>query len=403
MKDVFSVPATRSIFLAQLISVSGDRMFAIALAWWVVSQENLDNREFILGVLLSISTLPMVLSGPLFGPLIDKFSKRSCMMVADIVRLLLMTMLGLLIDQNALSIPLLFALCIPLFALEPLFDAAVSASLSSMSQNPSMLAQLVALESAIPNAGAVIGALFGSIALALWGTEWVFWFNTSTFLISLIFVSTLPVLNTPANCCNVDNFSGGYSFLKNHPEVIQLMVLFAVVNFFIAPLFLYLPLLARDVLQVGGSQLSLLELGFAVGNLALFVYFVAKPKEFFRARWLRFFLVASSAGFLFMLGSTKSLLPMFATLVAWGASFAFVTYLANSSFQRTIPDAFKGRFFAILTSLCTLSVPLSFVCFGFLSSHFSLQELIFSNAACVLFVSFSFLTVPDEHSKTTPD
>ena len=365
MKELFSVSAIRSIFLAQLISVTGDRMFAIALAWWVVSQDDLINREFFLGLLLATSSLPIVLSAPLIGHLIDKYNKRSCMVVADVARLSLMTILGLLAHQGVLTIPLLFALCIPLFALEPLFDSAVSASLSSISKSPLMLAQLVALESAIPNAGAVMGALFGSLALAAWSAEGVFWFNASTFLVSLIFVSGLPVLKVSSDDSDSLNLSGGYSFLKNYPHAVRLMTLFGIINFFIAPVFLYLPLLARDLLKADGSQLGLLELGFATGNLALSGYFFVKPKEFFHTRWLRFFLVASSAGFLWMLGSAKSLWAMFATLVAWGASFAFVAYLASTSFQRTIPDACKGRFFAMLTSLCTLSIPLSFACFGF--------------------------------------
>ena len=399
MREVFSVPAVRLVFLAQLISVAGDRMFAIALAWWVVSKDDLANREFMLGLLLAASTLPIALSGPLLGPLIDKFNRRSCMVVADLGRLFVMAGLGALAHQEALTVPLLFALCIPLFALEPLFDSAVSASLYSISKSPSMLSQLVALESAVPNVGAVVGALFGSLALAVWNVEEAFWFNAGTFFLSLIFVSGLPVLKASSSDHDLENASSSYSFLKNFPVAMRLLVLFGIINFFMAPTFLYLPLLARDVLNGDGTHLGLLELAFAAGNLALFGYFLARPKEFVRTRWLRFFHVASSAGFLWMLGIAVSLWTMVATLVAWGASFAFVTYLVLSSFQRTIPDAFKGRFFAILASLCTLGMPLSFVCIGFLSSRLALKELIFFNAGCILFVSLAFLTVPDEQPR----
>jgi predicted MFS family arabinose efflux permease len=399
MHALLSVPAIRSIFLAQFISVTGDRMFAIALAWWVVSKEDLPNRELTLGLLLATSTLPIALCGPLFGPLVDGFNKRSCMVVADAGRLLLMIGLGFLIHRDFLTLPLLIALCIPLFALEPLFDSAVSASLSSVCKSPLMLAQSVALESAIPNAAAVLGALFGSLALAAWSVEGVIWFNAGTFLVSLLFVSMLPALKASTADADVRGNGDRYSFLNDFPIATRLLILFGIGNFFVAPLFLYLPLLARDVLHGDGSQLGLLELAFAVGNLTLYGYFVIRPKRFFRTRWLRFFPIASSAGFLWVLGDTKSLWTMLAALGMWGASCAFVTYLAVSSFQRTIPDAYKGRFFAILTSLCTLGMPISFVCFGFLSSRFALKEIIFANAACALLVSLAFLTVPDEEAR----
>jgi DHA3 family macrolide efflux protein-like MFS transporter len=396
MKEVFSIPAIRSLCMARCISVIGDKMFAISLAWWVMSSETVPNREITLGLLLATSTLPVVLSGPLVGPIIDRMNKRSCMAAADAARLILMTALALLIHQNALTIPVLFLLCFLLFALQPLFDAAASASLSPLSTGPIMLAQLVALESAIPNIAAVLGALFGSFALSVWNVEGAFWFNASTFLVSLMFVVQLPVLKASTGNENSESLEGSYTFLKNWPNAMRLLLLFGAINFFIAPVFFYLPILTRDVLNGDGAVLGSLELAFAAGNLVLFGYFFVRPREFSRTRWLRFFLVASSAGFLWILGSAERIGPMIAALAAWGFSVAFVSYLAISSFQRTISDEYKGRFFAILTSLCTMAIPLSFACFGVLSAHFSLRELIFGNAACALLVALAFLTVPDE-------
>lgn len=381
--------------------MAGDRMFTIALAWWVVSQADSPDRGFMLGLLLVAGTLPIVLFGALFGRVVDRFSKRSCMMVADAVRMLLVAALGILISQNLLTLPLLFSLCAPVFALEPLFCSAMSASLPALSQSPSMLARLIALERAIPNLGAVMGALFGSIALATYGVEGAVWFNAATFLASFGFVSRLPPLRSspmaegqqsgghrPANT--------GYKFLKDYRDSTRLLGLFAIINFFITPVYVYLPLLVQDVLKAGGAQLGLLELAFSTGNLLVFGYFLAKPTVILRTRWLRFFLVAMSSLFLYLLGEAKCLWTLSGILMAWGMTIAFVTYLAISSFQRTIPDRFKGRFFALMASACSLGYCASFFCFGFLSSYFSVQQLILSNVAGTALVSLAFLTVPDE-------
>jgi len=386
--------AAAPVFLAQLISVAGDKMFAIALSWWVISNDALPDREWTLGLLLAASTLPIALSGPLLGPFIDKHDKRTCMVVADISRLLLMSALAWLIHDGALTLPRLLALSMPLFAFAPLFDSAVSASLSALAKSPAMLGRLVALESAMPNVGAALGALFGSFALAGGGVEGAFWFNAGSFFISLLLVSRLPAL--PAAALPHGAEDAGGSFFRRYPEAGRLLVLFGIINFFWVPVFLYLPLLVRDVLKAGGSQLGLLELAFALGNLLLFGYFSLRPGVFFRTRWLRVVLVAASAGFMWCLGSVESLDMMLAILLVWGASFAFLSYLVFSSFQRTIPDSHKGRFFGTLTSVSTLSFPLGFVCFGYLVSRFPLREIIVGNAACVLLLSLTLLTVPDE-------
>lgn len=389
----------RSLFFARFVSAIGDKMFAIALAWWVVSGGVPHYPELTLGLLLATSTLPLALAGPLLGSIVDAVDRRSCMVVSDGGRLILAGLLAYYVHNDELNTPLLFGLCIPLFALGPLFDAAASASLSQFATGPKVLARLVALESAIPNLATALGALFGSWALSLWSFEGAFWFNSVTFLASLALVATLPSLKATSSekpATGLKKSAGGYSFLKNYPHATRLMILFGVINFFVAPMFLYLPLLTRDVLAGDGADLSLLELAFAMGHLVLFAYFSLRPRLFCRTRWLRFVLVASSALFLWLLGNIERLWPMFVLLFFWGISVAFVTYLAISSFQRLIPDGFKGRFFAMLASVCNMVIPLSFALFGFLSSRYSLQDLIHIGAAGTLVVSFGFLAVPND-------
>jgi predicted MFS family arabinose efflux permease len=396
MSRLFSSRALRCLFGSRFISATGDKMFAIGLSWWVVADASIPDRELMLGLLLAVATLPIALSGPLFGPLIDKVDKRACLVVADVGRFVLAGLLAIVIHQGLLTIPLLFGLCIPLFALTPLFDAAASASLSPLSSGPQMLSQLVAVESAIPNLASTLGALFGSWALAIWGVEGAFWFNAASFLLSLLLVLRLPALVSKPDERAPKQSRHRYAFLRRYPDTALLMVLFGLINFFVAPVFLYLPLLTRDVLGGAGLELSLLELAFALGNLLLFAYFTVWPRTFVRTRWLRFVLVASAAGLMWLLAEAVSLPAMFAVLLVWGWSIGFVTYLALSAFQRSIPDEFKGRFFALLGSVCTLAIPLSFALFGFLSSRIGLQELMYGNAAGALLVSFGFLPVGDD-------
>lgn len=368
-------------------------MFTIALAWWVVSQDGLPDRELTLGLLLAATTLPIAAAGFVVGPLIDRFSRRACMAVADIARLLLMAGLAVLLHRHSLTVPVLFALCIPLFFFEPLFHAAVSASIGSLAKDHRMLSQLVAIEQAIPNAAAVLGTLLATTALAASTVEVAFWLNTVTFLVSLLLVSGLPPLRPERDGSPQTHAARGFGFLRHYPGACRLLALFTLTSFLIAPVFFYLPLLARDVLGGNGAQLGLLELGFALGNLLVFGLFIVRPTHFPKARYLRFGLVVIAGLLLGVLATLNTLWAMLAVLTAWGAAVGFVTYLAISSFQHSIPNEFKGRFFALLTSLCTFGFPLSLACTGWLSAHIALQHLIVANAACILLLSPVFLSL----------
>lgn len=227
--------AIRAIFVAQFISVIGDRIFMIALAWWVVSQPDLPHREFTLGLLLAVSTLPVVLSGPLLGRIIDRIDKRYCMLAADFGRLVLVVALAVLTDLDLLSVPLLFVLCVPLFGLAPLFDAAVSASLAPLADSPPMLSRLVALESGMPHAGQAFGSLFGALALAASGVAGAFWFNAVSFLISFLLIARLFGLRLKGHQPATTDPGGSYAFLKDLPNTKRLLLIFGALNFFLRP------------------------------------------------------------------------------------------------------------------------------------------------------------------------
>ena len=372
--------------------MAGDKMFAIALSWWVVSNAALPRPEWTLGLLLAACSLPAVLSGLFWGRFIDSHDKRACMLLADASRLVLMSALAWLVHDGGLTVPRLLVLCVPLFAFEPLFDSAVSASLAGFADSPPTLARWVALESAMPSLGAVFGASLGGFALAA-GVEAAFWFNAATYLVSLLLVFRLPAL--PALAEAQEAGDEALSLFKRYPEAFRLLFLFGAMNFLLVPVFLYLPLLVRDVLNAGGTQLGWLELALAAGNLLVFGWFSLWPREFFRVRWLRFFFVALSALFMWGLGVAEALWTMLGILFLWGGALAFVTYLVISSFQRSVADSHKGRFFGALASALTLGFPLGYACSGFVLSRFPLPDVVFGNAACVLLVSLAFLAVPD--------
>src|SRR5436853_7117302 len=75
----------RNFFLlwqGQFISQVGNQVYAVAMVFWITQTLN---SASMLGLLLMLSTLPAVLLGPFAGTLADRKSRRSIIIVSDLI------------------------------------------------------------------------------------------------------------------------------------------------------------------------------------------------------------------------------------------------------------------------------------------------------------------------------
>ncbi|HBA61577.1 MAG TPA: hypothetical protein DCZ92_12335, partial [Elusimicrobia bacterium] len=83
-----------------------------------------------------------------------------------------------------------------------------------------------------------------------------------------------------------------------------------------------------------------------------------------------------------------------ALIFAAGAALGAGNTVALTLFQSTVPDAMKGRFFSVLTTLAYAVLPLAFMTTGLLAERFSVGFCIAMNASAVLALSFLVLLLP---------
>ena len=93
------------LWTGKLVSGLGDRMYAIAIAWWILE---LTNSPAIMGLYLLAATLPMVLLGLVAGVVIDKSNLKHVLIIADVVRGIGITLLGILYLNDSLTLVSVF-------------------------------------------------------------------------------------------------------------------------------------------------------------------------------------------------------------------------------------------------------------------------------------------------------
>src|SRR3712207_1510486 len=82
-REVLAVPAFRLLLVARTVSVLGDRMVSVALAFAVLETGGSASE---VGLVLAAANLPLVASVLVGGVVGDRTSRRRVMLAADVVR-----------------------------------------------------------------------------------------------------------------------------------------------------------------------------------------------------------------------------------------------------------------------------------------------------------------------------
>jgi MFS family permease len=97
----------RLLYLGQAVSVFGDRMVAVALAFAVIE---LGGSASAVGLVLASGTLPLVASVLIGGVVADRTSRRAVMVAADLVRVASQGTMAVLLIAGAAEIWMLAVL-----------------------------------------------------------------------------------------------------------------------------------------------------------------------------------------------------------------------------------------------------------------------------------------------------
>jgi MFS family permease len=379
-------PSFRKLYVARVISAMGDKFFTIALAWWVLQTVDV-GAERVLGFLMAAHMLPVALSGALVGPIVESRNRRWCLVAADVARCALVALLTWLLLRDGLTLPWVFAIVALAAAWGPVFESSADSSLESLVPRE-RLASAASINSSIIELSNVCGGFLGSVLLALVGIAGAFMFNSVSFLVSALFVIAIPgALARPRQQLRYGNdLKAGVLFLWRRRDILSLTVVFGFFNFFSGPLYLYIPLLVKDVLGLGIGWVAVLEGSLAAGALVAtaglsFLDNVTRPY-----RWISFGMAATGTALALVgLLPQRGLLVVF--LFAIGVFIGVINALSLSIFQLAVPSAYKGRFFATLSTVVFGAVPLAFALNGIAAEAWGLTTALVVNGTAAVFLA----------------
>jgi len=366
----------RQLWLGQVVSQLGDWFNTIALYSLLL---RLTGSGRAVGLLLVARFLPSFIVGPLSGVVADRFSRRTIMIVSDILRAIVV--LGFLLVRRPEQVWLVYALTILQLVFSTFFEPAKTAVIPSIVSGRELLAAN-AIASVTWSVMLTLGAAFGGLITGWFGTDAAFVLDSLTYLASALLVASVRFPRRPVRvktkltigkALGITDTIEGARYVRQRPRVFALM-------------------LVKSAWGVGGGILTLLavfgEKVFPVGGSAavgIGILYAARgigtaigPIMMRRISGETRDSMQTSIGTAFLIGGVG--------YIAFGSSVSFTLAIivlmfahaggsilwVNSTvlLQRAVEDNFRGRVFAAELALLTLAMAASNYATGELLDRF---------------------------------
>jgi MFS family permease len=376
------------------VSLLGDGMFIVALAWQVYAVSNAPSALASVGIAMTVPTITCLLLG---GAVSDRFNRRRVMVVADCVRASALGALAVLSVTGALALWQLLVIGAVYGAATAFFDPASDALVPELLP-AELLAQANSFDQLIrPVALRLAGPALGGVLVAVLGAGGAFALDAASFLLSAAALLAMsrtvrpPVVHEGSTLRQV---ATGMRYVRRHAWLWVTLASAAVAYLlFMGPTEVLLPFVVKNELHGGAGQLGLvfaaggfgsLACALAIGNHGL----PARSMTFIYATWTAATLAVAGYGIAHALWGL-----MLVSLVFNGLETAGTIAWATAK-QRHVPIALLGRVSSLDWLISIGLLPLSFALTGPVSSAIGVRTTLIGAGVLGALVTAAALLVP---------
>jgi MFS family permease len=328
----------------QLVSLTGTWMQRFAQDWLVLT---LTNSGTALGIVTALQFGPSLVLGLWGGVLADRYDKRTLLLVTQSSLAVVALVLGLLDVSGVVQYWHVLVLAGALGVITS-FDTPVRQSFVVEMVGRDELANAVAINSTIFNAGRVLGPAIAGVMISGVGTGVVFLVNAASsvaVLVGIALMRTSELFPAPALGRARGQLKAGFSYVRGRPDLVLTMVLVFVIGTFGLNFQITTALLAKQVFHRTASGYGLLSTALAVGacvGAVLATRRVRRPTQLFLiVAALVFSVLEIGAGVMPNFDATAVL------LVPTGLVMLTFSTAANASVQLGVEPTMRGRVMAL--------------------------------------------------------
>lgn len=362
--------AYRRLLTAYTIGTIGGFMYSTAQGWLVLS---LTNSPGLLAVTTAAQNIPNLVFSVVGGALADQVDRRRLLVSAYVTGAVFAAILALLTMGEVVAYWHVVVLAFLGGASMAVAYPAQQSILPTVVDRAA-IGNAIALNSVSFNIARIAGPAVAGVAIAAGGLVVGFWANAIAFVVVATLIGRLPL---PAHPARVEaglwtNLLAGFGYVRAEPMIALLVVLAAVPAIFVLNLFTFLPVYARDILQIGPQGLGMLLSAVGVGAIVgAVVYAVLLPGG------------GSARLMLGGLGSVAVLLAVFAwstsvplslaALALYGASQVGFYSTVQSLLQTLAAPRMRGRVMSLYMMMALGVAPIGNVLSGVVAETWGVQ------------------------------
>lgn len=392
------------IWAGDALSVIATILVQFSLVWWF-AQTTGSAAALAFGSVVGL--VPSIVIGPFAGVLVDRWSRRVVMMIANACIALSTLILAVLFLVGTVELWHVYLILFARAIFNTFNFSALQATTSLMVPNQH-LGRVAGLNQVMAAAANIGGPPLGALLLSLMPMPPVLMIDVAAALLAIVPLAVIAVPNPPKEPDEVEvlttknqvagvwaEFMEGFHYVTTWRALTYFCLFAASINFLSAPLSALLPLLVTQYLggevAMLGTLTSAYGIGMLVGALILSVWGGFKRRIFTTMCG-----IIGTGAAVFLLGAS----PLVGFILALTASalIGIMGPISNGPItallQSIVVPAKQGRVFNLITSIAGIAMPLGLIVAGPLADVIGLQVIFYAIGTFFILIALVAFSSP---------
>ena len=381
-----------TIWGGQAFSLFGSSLVQFALVWYLTKETG---SATVLATATLVALLPQIFLGPFVGALVDRWNRRTIMIVAD--SSIAVATLGLmwLFATGRIEVWHIFLL-MGVRSLGGAFHHPAMTSSTSLMVPEKHLARVAGANQTLQGIINIAAPPLGALLIELISTQNVLFIDVGTAVLAILPLFFISIPQPPQQVAQANgdtqkttywqDLRAGFAYVAKWPGLLGLIILAMMLNFLLSPASALTPLVVTKIFNGGALELGWVEsasgLGIIIAGVLLGIW------GGFKRRIVTSFSGIIGIGLGIML---VGFIPSNMLFLLMAASFliGFAQVFANGPlsaiFQSSIAPEMQGRVFSLLGAGATAMMPLGLLIAGPVSDTLGIRFwFIFGGVVCIL-------------------
>jgi MFS family permease len=384
----------RLLWTGMCVSLLGDGVFLVAMAWQVYALSNSPAALALVGVAMTVPTIAFLLLG---GVVSDRLDRRRIMLGADVARGLAVGLMAVLSLTGALELWHVVALVAVYGAGQAFFSPAFDAIVPDVLP-PEELAQANALDQFVrPIALRLAGPALGGVLIALFGAGSAFALDALSFAVSagaLLAMTPRPRKAATEHATVMADIGAGLRYIRAHVWLWATFASAAIAYLlFMGPAEVLLPYIVKNDLHGSAADLGIVFAAGGIGSVGCAVVLGQRglPRRDITFMYITWTLATFAiAGY----GLATAVWQLMIASLAFNALETAGTIVWATAKQRHVPAALLGRVSSLDWLISIGLLPLSFALTGPVTAAIGAQATLIGAGLIGGVVTFGALLLP---------